>query len=136
MCIRDSLRHVIISYMIRPNVILLVQDGLLDVFQFLPEGPDRTISLVTRYVAEPPATEEAADRLRRSFERLLDTIDREDYEMCEQTQRSFASGAQRALVFGRNEPGLIHYHRAIEWMLDEHSSLMDESPVQLRAVAD
>jgi hypothetical protein len=28
-------------------------------------------------------------------------------------QRGFLSGAQDAIVFGRNEPALQHYHRSI-----------------------
>jgi hypothetical protein len=45
------LRHVVVNFMIVPNTVLLIPDGLVDVFQFLPDSPDRTVSLVTRYVA-------------------------------------------------------------------------------------
>lgn len=87
-------------------------------FHFLPEGPDRTVSLAAMYSRHPPADERAEARLTRAFDFLLDVIEHEDYVMCEQTQRSFRCGAQRDLVFGRNEPGLIHYHESIEAVLD------------------
>jgi phenylpropionate dioxygenase-like ring-hydroxylating dioxygenase large terminal subunit len=131
------LSHVILNYMVVPNAVLLVQDGLVDVFQFLPERPDRTTSLVTRYVAEAPVAEASSQWLCHSFERLLQIIDAEDYEMCEQTQRSFASGAQRALLFGRNEPGLIHYHASIDRLLEEpRRPVTRESAVHLASAAD
>ena len=47
----------------------------------------------------------------------MGVIDQEDFVMCEQIQRSFRSGAQQEIVFGRNEPSLIHFHEAIEALL-------------------
>jgi phenylpropionate dioxygenase-like ring-hydroxylating dioxygenase large terminal subunit len=109
--------HVILNYMIVPNTVLLVQGGFIELFQFLPEGAERTTSVTTLYAAEPAVTERARRRLTRAFDLLLGVVDNEDYVMCEQTQRGFRSGAQRHIVFGRNEPGLIHYHRSVEELL-------------------
>ena len=108
--------HVILNYMLVPNTVLLVQETFIEMFQFLPDGPDRTRSVATLYTAEPMVPENAP-RLDKSFDGLLTIIDDEDYTMCEQTQRSFRSGAQSEILFGRNEPGLIHYHQSIEQML-------------------
>ena len=109
--------HVIISYMIRPNTIVLVQRGHVELFQLLPDGPGHSTSRASLYSTEAAPDEPTRHRLAKAFDMILDVIDREDYEMCEQTQRSFGSGAQRELLFGRNEPGLIHYHQSIETLL-------------------
>src|SRR6185503_16824190 len=83
------LRHVVLNYMIVPNTVLLVQEEVVDVFQILPDSPERTVAMVTRYVPSPPDTEAARQRFAKGFGRLLAIIDDEDYLMCEQTQRSF-----------------------------------------------
>jgi len=116
---RDEWRlfpHVILNYMLVPNTVLLVQEAFIEMFQFLPDGPGQTRSVATLYTADPLVPEQAP-RLDKSFDGLLAIIDDEDYTMCEQTQRSFHSGAQREILFGRNEPGLIHFHQSIERML-------------------
>jgi hypothetical protein len=40
-------------------------------------------------------------------------IGREDLPVGRTIQAGFASGAQTHTVFGRNEPAMIHYHRAL-----------------------
>ena len=40
-------------------------------------------------------------------------VTREDYWMTASIQAGIASGAQDRVVFGRNEQGLHHYHRAL-----------------------
>jgi hypothetical protein len=112
-----------------------VQEEVVDVFQILPDGADRTTATVTRYVPHRPDTEARRERFAKGFARLLAIIDDEDYVMCEQTQRSFRSGAQRELVFGRNEPGLTHYHRSIERMLRQGATGGPEAAVGLGAPA-
>jgi phenylpropionate dioxygenase-like ring-hydroxylating dioxygenase large terminal subunit len=123
------LRHVILNYMIVPNTVLLVQEEFVELFQLLPDGPERAISMCTLYSREPADTDAARRRLTRAFDFLLDVVDTEDYEMCEQTQRSFRSGAQRHLVFGRNEPGLIHFHRSIEALLQIAPTERSDAPI-------
>ena len=49
--------------------------------------------------------------------------------MCEQIQRSFSSGAQEYIQFGRNEPALIHFHSTIDRLLGL------ETPVTLPVLA-
>jgi hypothetical protein len=70
------------------------------------------------------------DKARRYWERNLDLLiqvtETEDFVMCEQIQRSFRSGAQQSIQFGRNEPGLAHYHAALDELLQL------ETPVALK----
>ena len=41
-------------------------------------------------------------------------VTQEDFPAGRSMQIGFGSGAQSHIVYGRNEPGLIHYHRSIE----------------------
>ena len=45
--------------------------------------------------------------------------DTEDFVLCEQIQKGFYAGAQESIIFGRNEPGLAHYHRGLAEALGE-----------------
>lgn len=111
------LPYATINYFIVPNTVLIYQQDHVQLFRFFPEGPDRTTSVTTLYAKEPAVTEEAQRRWAKSLDIVVDVIDREDYVMCEQMQRSFRSGAQDEIVFGRNEPSLIHFHESIERLL-------------------
>jgi hypothetical protein len=48
-----------------------------------------------------------------NFDLLMATVENQDFPVSEGIQRGFYSGAQKEIVFGRNEPALQHYHRAI-----------------------
>jgi phenylpropionate dioxygenase-like ring-hydroxylating dioxygenase large terminal subunit len=106
-----------INYFLVPNTILIYQQDHVQLFQLYPEGLDRTRSVTTIYAPEAASSAEHTARWQKSLDIIVEVIDREDYAMCEQIQRSFRSGAQRELVFGRNEPSLIHFHEAVERLL-------------------
>ena len=42
------------------------------------------------------------------------TVEHQDFPVSEGIQRGFDSGAQDDIVFGRNEPALQHYHKALK----------------------
>jgi len=42
-----------------------------------------------------------------------DTVEKEDFPMSEKLNAGFFTGAQKEVVYGRNEPALIHYHKAL-----------------------
>jgi phenylpropionate dioxygenase-like ring-hydroxylating dioxygenase large terminal subunit len=121
------LPHITLAYLLAPNAIVIHQLDHLEVFQLLPLGPDQTMSVATLYAPEAPQTDKALAHWNRAFDLLLDVIGNEDYVMSEQTQRSFRSGAQAEMVFGRNEPALIHYHRTIEQLLEREPSAVPGS---------
>ncbi|MDH4147803.1 MAG: Rieske 2Fe-2S domain-containing protein [Acidimicrobiia bacterium] len=111
------LPYATINYFIVPNTVLIYQQDHVQLFQFFPEDVGRTRSVTTLYAQKPVTTDEERRRWKKSLDIVVDVIDREDYVMCEQIQRSFRSGAQKEIVFGRNEPSLIHFHEAIESLL-------------------
>ena len=96
---------------------MIYQQDHVQLFQLYREGVGRTRSVTTIYAPADAAGEEHRPRWQKSLDIIVDVIDREDYAVCEQIQRSFRSGAQSDLVFGRNEPCLIYFHEAIEQLL-------------------
>jgi len=68
---------------------------------------------VSLYVPEPVTTPKAKEHWDRNFNLLMATVEEQDFPTCEGMQKGFRSGAQDAIVFGRNEPALQHYHRSI-----------------------
>ena len=44
---------------------------------------------------------------------VVHVVEKEDFPLGEGIQRGFYSGAQQDILFGRNEPGLIHFHRSV-----------------------
>ncbi len=113
----ELLPYATINYFLVPNTIMIYQQDHVQLFQLYPEGVGRTRSVTTIYAPADAAGEEHRPRWQKSLDIIVDVIDREDYAMCEQIQRSFRSGAQSDLVFGRNEPCLIYFHEAIEQLL-------------------
>lgn len=111
------LPHATINYFIVPNTVLIYQQDHVQLFQFFPEDVGHTTSVTTLYARKPVTSEEEQRRWQKSLDIVVGVIDREDYVMCEQIQRSFRSGAQKEIVFGRNEPSLVHFHEAIEELL-------------------
>ena len=106
-------------YFIYPNTIFLVDPYAVDVLRMFPD-PDNPAKSTTAhsyyvqpemkaYIEDPEHPERAyEDR----FEGFNHVIMNEDYKMAESTQRSADAGIQSHILFGRNEPALLHYRNA------------------------
>jgi hypothetical protein len=70
----------------------------------------RVQSLVTRAMAG----EAYRERWERNWKVLIDTVVVEDWPMSEEVQRALPFAADGQVVFGRNEPGLQHFHRVLD----------------------
>ncbi|MFN0089817.1 MAG: aromatic ring-hydroxylating oxygenase subunit alpha [Acidimicrobiales bacterium] len=125
----ELLPHCAIAYHVLPNTVILHQQDHLEVAQILPEAVDRTRILYSLYAPAGETSEQQRASHHRAFDLLVRVIETEDFVMCEQIQRSFASGAQAALNFGRNEPALVHFHEAVDELVAADRS----TPVGLRA---
>ncbi len=60
-----------------------------------------------------PAAEEERTHWDKNMQLILDIVTGEDFPAGRTIQIGLTSGAQTQLVFGRNEPALIHYHQAM-----------------------
>jgi len=79
-------------------------------------GPtiDRTRTIQTVLCQHAPTTSEERGAADSFSAMALKAVRDEDYWMGFQIQDALASGANDEFVFGRNEPTLQHYHRAVD----------------------
>jgi len=68
---------------------------------------------VSLYTPEPAVSESAKRYWDKNMNLLMATVQEEDFPLAQNIQRDFSSGTQASIVFGRNEPALSHFHRAI-----------------------
>ena len=106
-------------YFIYPNTIFLVDPYAVDVLRMFPDGDDPRRSRTAHSYYVPPNVkayfEDPEFPDRDYAERFVDfnnVVLREDYKIAESTQRSADAGIQSHVLFGRNEPALLHYHNA------------------------
>ena len=104
-----------------PNVSIsgVLHDHCL-VSQVFP-GPtfDRTRTVQTILVRDPPETDAAREAARNFSAMVLRAVRDEDYAIGFEIQRTLGSGGNTHLTFGRNEPTLQHFHRWVERLLHE-----------------
>lgn len=109
------LPHLVILYVLFPNVVLVWQGEQVELWQIFPDGEDPASSRLqlTLYSPSPAETDKAKRHWERNLELVLHVVENEDFPVGEGIQVSFGSGAQSHIVFGRNEPALAHFHRAV-----------------------
>jgi len=112
----DVLRHLVGVYILFPNVVWTWQLDHVEVWHVYPSPSDPVNECTMRvslYTPGPALTEKARGHWDRNFTLLLQTVETEDFAISEQIQQGFHAGAQEYIVFGRNEPCLHYYHRAL-----------------------
>jgi phenylpropionate dioxygenase-like ring-hydroxylating dioxygenase large terminal subunit len=110
----DLFQHTAIVYVLFPNTIFLFQRDHVETWHIFPgERVDSCSMYVSLYIPEPIASDSAKRHWDNNFNLLMATVEYQDFPTCEGMQRGFPSGAQDAIVFGRNEPALQHFHRGV-----------------------
>ena len=109
------LPNLVVLYVLFPNTVLVWQGEQVELWQIFPDGanPARSHLRLTLYSPTPPATDKARAHWQRNLELVLHVVENEDFPVGEGIQRSFSSGAQSHIVFGRNEPALGHFHGGV-----------------------
>lgn len=109
------LPHLVVLYVLFPNTVLVWQGEQVELWQIFPDGEDPASSRLqlTLYSPAPADTDKAKRHWDRNLELVLHVVENEDFPVGEGVQAGFGSGAQSHLVFGRNEPALAHFHRAV-----------------------
>ncbi len=116
----DLIRESAIVYVLVPNVVVISQIDHLEIFRVYPAGGsvDETLVYFEFYIPEPATTEKAVEHWRRNLELTIRTIEQEDFPTGEGIQAGMTSGAQRQVIYGRNEPALQHFERTITEMVE------------------
>jgi phenylpropionate dioxygenase-like ring-hydroxylating dioxygenase large terminal subunit len=111
----DVMNNIIAIYVLFPNTVFIWQKDHAEVFRIFPagDGVDEAAMDVALYTPEPATTEKAKAHWARNMDLVVRVVETEDFPVGEDIQRGFRSGAQDFITFGRNEPGLHHFHRSV-----------------------
>jgi phenylpropionate dioxygenase-like ring-hydroxylating dioxygenase large terminal subunit len=110
----DVFDHTVVICVLFPNTIFTFQRDHVETWHVYPgDKVDEAVIYVSLYIPEPVGNPKAKAHWDRNFDILMATVEKEDFPTCEEMQRGFASGAQDAVTFGRNEPALQHFHKSV-----------------------
>jgi hypothetical protein len=103
------------------NTIFSPQGDHIEIYRMFPvEGrPDRAVMETSLYIPQPANTEDEKRHWDANLDLAIKVITTEDFPAGRTMQEGFSSQAQSHLVFGRNEPALIHYHQSIDRVLNQ-----------------
>ena len=110
---RGFLPHIIALYQLFPNAVLIWQVDHVELWRAFPDriDPGRCEVELTLYRPEP--TERPAAYWEKNRDIAIRTVLEEDFPLGERMQVGFESGATGEVVYGRNEPSLVHFHKSI-----------------------
>jgi phenylpropionate dioxygenase-like ring-hydroxylating dioxygenase large terminal subunit len=116
----EVLPHIIAVYRLMPNTVLVFQSDHLETWRMLPgETPDRSRIEFAFYTPEPVETDKARAYWKKNYDLAIKTVLEEDFALGEKMQRGFMSGVQKEVIYGRNEPALIHFHQRLNAVLGD-----------------
>jgi hypothetical protein len=78
---------------------------------------DRTAVEATIYTPAPVETDRQATHYRRTLELHQRVSGDQDFTQCVKIQRSLETGRVDQVLFGRNEPAAIHFHRCLDYVV-------------------
>jgi len=110
---RRLLRHATTQYLIPPNAVLTHQVDHIQLWRVYPLGGAHRCRVEFGLYWPKPLDDEAQRKCRLNVDLIWDVTTRQDFPQSVQIHRNLSSGAAPELVFGRNEPALVHWHQAI-----------------------
>ena len=109
----NLLPHATAQYIFMPSGLICHQRDHIELWRVTPISVDKTLVRTSLYAAEAPTSDKARAYWKRNLDLLLQVTGTEDFPLMQQIHAALASGAVKALIYGRNEPGLIHLHASI-----------------------
>jgi phenylpropionate dioxygenase-like ring-hydroxylating dioxygenase large terminal subunit len=106
-----------IVYILFPSVVInLPMSGHAELWQIYPEpaDPHRTSVTVKFYVPREPTTDEERAFWDANVRFTHRVVFEEDFGQQQDIHRSLRSGLMPEVIYGRNEPALIHHHVEVE----------------------
>jgi len=110
---RNLMPHATTQYILVPSGLITYQRNHIQHWRVSPLGVGRTRVATSIFTAEPAETDKARGYWTKNLDILLGVTGREDFPLMEQIHANLASGAMPEVVFGKLEPGLIHFHAAV-----------------------
>lgn len=116
----DLMWNSTIVYSMFANTVFSPQGDHMEIYRIFPvDGRvDRAVMETSLYIPKPVETEDEKRHWDANLDLALEVITGEDFVAGRSMQLGFSSGAQTHAVYGRNEPGMIHYHQSLRRALD------------------
>ena len=106
-----------IVYILFPNAVInLPMSGHVELWEIYPEpeDPHRTRVTLKFYVPREPSDAEERSFWEANVKFTERVVFEEDFDQQQDIHRSLRSGLMPEVVYGRNEPALIHQHQEVE----------------------
>jgi phenylpropionate dioxygenase-like ring-hydroxylating dioxygenase large terminal subunit len=110
--------HLINAYQIFPNTVLVWSGIHMEAWMSFPQRDQPGASDVTvKVLGRADHVSAETDYWEKNWQVVTNTVLTEDFVVGAGIQQGFSSGAQTHLTFGRNEPGVQHFHKSIHQAL-------------------
>jgi nitrite reductase/ring-hydroxylating ferredoxin subunit len=110
---RRYMPHIVAIYQLFPNTLLIWQMDHIEIWRAFPDRDDPGACLVEMTIYRPAQTEKPDSYWEKNRDIALRTVLDEDFPLGERMQIGFESGATGEVIYGRNEPSLVHFHSSI-----------------------
>ena len=105
--------HVVSIYQLFPNALLIWQLDHVEIWRAFPDRDDPSRCEVEMTIYKPAASDKPDSYWEKNRDIAIRTVMEEDFPLGERMQIGFESGAVEEVVYGRNEPLLVHFHSSI-----------------------
>lgn len=106
-----------IQYFLVPSGLVVHQVDHIETWRVEPIDESSCRTVVSIFAPRKPETERSHNYFVKNLDLLVKVTSNEDFALMQQIQSNLESGALPELVYGRNEPPLIHYHRELNRIL-------------------
>ena len=110
---RDYRRHVVSIYQLFPNALLIWQLDHIEIWRAFPDRDDPSRCEVEMTIYKPADSQRPDSYWEKNRDIAIRTVMEEDFPLGERMQICFESGATPEVIYGRNEPLLVHFHTSI-----------------------
>ena len=110
---RNYRPHVISIYQLFPNTILIWQVDHIEIWRAFPDRDDASRCDVEMAIYKPHDSDRSDAYWEKNRDIAIRTVMDEDFPLGERMQIGFESGGAEEVIYGRNEPSLVHFHRSI-----------------------
>jgi phenylpropionate dioxygenase-like ring-hydroxylating dioxygenase large terminal subunit len=110
---RNYRPHVISIYQLFPNALLIFQVDHIEIWRAFPDRDDPSRCQVEMTIYKPADSTRPDSYWEKNRDIAIRTVMEEDFPLGERMQIGFESGATQEVIYGRNEPSLVHFHASI-----------------------
>lgn len=111
------LPHTTTQYLFMPSGLITYQRDHIELWRLTPLAVDKTLVRTSLYAAEAPTSDKARAYWKKNLDLLLQVTGTEDFPLMAQIHKTLAAGALAEVIYGKNEPALIHLHQSINGAL-------------------